>query len=79
MARAFARRSALLLLDEATASLDARAEYELFVRARELAQGHYAVLYGLHQHQMGSVQDQEDAVRANPSCDLDGALMGSPR
>ena len=99
MARAFARRSSLLILDEATASLDARAEYELFVRARELAHGrttilishrfstvsmadrilvmdqgriiehgshhellrragHYAELYGLHQHQMGSVQDQ---------------------
>jgi len=44
VARAFARRSALLILDEATASLDARAEYELFVRARELAKGRTTIL-----------------------------------
>ena len=106
VARAFARRSSLLILDEATASLDARAEFELFVRARELAQGrttilishrfstvsmadrilvmdrgriiengshrellrragHYAELYGLHQRQMGSIQDQDDTVPAD--------------
>ena len=106
VARAFARRSSLLILDEATASLDARAEYELFVRARALAQGrttvlishrfstvsmadrilvmdrgriiengsheelvrlggHYAKLYGLHQRQMGSIQDQDDTAPAN--------------
>ena len=106
VARAFARRSSLLILDEATASLDARAEYELFVRARALAQGrttilishrfstvsmadrilvmdrgriiesrshqellrragHYAELYGLHQRQMRSVQDQHDTARAD--------------
>jgi len=44
VARAFARRSALLILDEPTASLDARAEYELFVRARELAKGRTTIL-----------------------------------
>ena len=44
VARAFARRSSLLILDEATASLEARAEYELFVRARKLAQGRTTIL-----------------------------------
>jgi len=44
VARAFARRSALLILDEATASLDARAEYELFVQARKLAKGRTTIL-----------------------------------
>jgi ATP-binding cassette subfamily B protein len=44
VARAFARRSALLIFDEPTATLDARAEYELFVRARELAKGRTTIL-----------------------------------
>ena len=44
VARAFARRSSLLILDEPSASLDARAEYELFVRARKLAQGKTTIL-----------------------------------
>ena len=44
VARAFARRSALLILDEVTASLDARAEYEFFVRARKLAKGRTTIL-----------------------------------
>ncbi len=44
VARAFARPASLLIFDEATASLDARAEYELFVRARELARGRTTIL-----------------------------------
>ena len=43
-ARAFARGSPLLILDEATASHDARAEYELFLRARQLAKGKTTIL-----------------------------------
>ncbi len=39
VARAFARPVRLLILDEPTAAHDARAEYELFVRACELAYG----------------------------------------
>jgi ATP-binding cassette subfamily B protein len=43
-ARAFARDAALLILDEPTTSLDARAEYELFSRFRMLARGRTTIL-----------------------------------
>jgi ATP-binding cassette subfamily B protein len=39
LARAFMRDAAILVLDEPTASLDARAEYEIFARMKELSQG----------------------------------------
>ncbi len=42
--RAFARDASLLILDEPTASLDSRAEYELFDRFRELAHGRTTIL-----------------------------------
>jgi ABC-type multidrug transport system fused ATPase/permease subunit len=44
IARALARRAPLLILDEPTASLDVRAEEELFRRFRELAAGRTAIL-----------------------------------
>ena len=45
IARAFARESAsLLILDEPTANLDARAEYDLFCRFRDLAAGRTTIL-----------------------------------
>jgi ATP-binding cassette subfamily B protein len=44
VARAFARPASLLILDEPTASLDARTEEELFRRFRDLARGRTAVL-----------------------------------
>lgn len=45
VARAFARRDAhLLILDEPTSNLDARAEYELFRRFKALADGRTTVL-----------------------------------
>lgn len=44
VARAFARRASLLILDEPTSNLDARAEFELFSRFRELARGRTAIL-----------------------------------
>jgi ATP-binding cassette, subfamily B, bacterial len=39
LARAFMRDAAILVLDEPTASLDARAEYEIFARMRDLTVG----------------------------------------
>jgi len=44
LARAFMREAQILILDEPTASLDARAEYEVFQRFRELTTGRAAVL-----------------------------------
>ncbi len=44
IARALAREAPLLILDEPTASLDVRAEEELFRRFRELAAGRTAIL-----------------------------------
>ncbi len=43
LARAFMRDAQILILDEPTAALDARAEYDLFVRMRELTAGKTAV------------------------------------
>ena len=44
LARAYLRNAQLLILDEPTAALDARAEYEVFLRFSELTQGKMAVL-----------------------------------
>ncbi|MGH2523817.1 MAG: ABC transporter ATP-binding protein, partial [Anaerolineales bacterium] len=44
LARAFMRDAPVLILDEPTASLDARAEYEIFKRFRELAAERTAIL-----------------------------------
>jgi ATP-binding cassette subfamily B protein len=44
IARAAARPACLLILDEPTSNLDARAEYELFSRFRELARGRTTIL-----------------------------------
>jgi ATP-binding cassette subfamily B protein len=44
LARAFMRRSPVLVLDEPTASLDAEAEVEIFESFRELAQGRTAIV-----------------------------------
>jgi ATP-binding cassette subfamily B protein len=43
LARGFMRDSQLLILDEPTASLDAKAEYELFSQIRELTRGRTAI------------------------------------
>jgi ATP-binding cassette subfamily B protein len=43
LARAFMRDAEILILDEPTASLDARAEYEIFARMKELTRGKMAV------------------------------------
>jgi ATP-binding cassette, subfamily B, bacterial len=44
LARAYMRDAQLLILDEPTAALDARAEYEVFQRFAELTKGKSAVL-----------------------------------
>ncbi len=44
LARAYMREAQLVILDEPTAALDARAEHEVFVRFAELMQGKAAVL-----------------------------------
>ena len=44
LARAYMRDAQVLILDEPTAALDARAEYEVFLRFAELTQGRMAVL-----------------------------------
>lgn len=43
LARAFIRDARILVLDEPTSSLDARAEYEVFVHFRELTEGKTAI------------------------------------
>jgi ATP-binding cassette subfamily B protein len=44
LARAYMREAQLLVLDEPTAALDARSEYEVFVRFSELMRGRMAIL-----------------------------------
>ena len=44
LARAFMRDAQILILDEPTASLDAKTEYEIFKRFRELTEGKITVL-----------------------------------
>jgi ATP-binding cassette subfamily B protein len=43
LARAFMRDAVILILDEPTASLDARSEYEIFAHMKELTEGKMAV------------------------------------
>ncbi|MGK7866677.1 ABC transporter ATP-binding protein [Falsiroseomonas sp. E2-1-a20] len=53
IARAYMREAEVLILDEPTAALDARAEYEVFARFKELSQGRTAVLIS---HRFSSVR-----------------------
>ena len=53
IARAYMREAQVLVLDEPTAALDARAEYEVFRRFKELSEGKTAVLIS---HRFSSVR-----------------------
>ena len=53
IARAYMRDAQLLILDEPTAALDARAEFEVFQRFKELSKGKTAVLIS---HRFSSVR-----------------------
>jgi ATP-binding cassette subfamily B protein len=53
IARAYMRDAQVLILDEPTAALDARAEYQVFQRFKELSQGKTAVLIS---HRFSSVR-----------------------
>ena len=53
IARAYMREAEVLILDEPTAALDARAEYEVFRRFKELSEGRTAILIS---HRFSSVR-----------------------
>ena len=53
LARAFMRDSQILVLDEPTASLDAKQEYEIFLRFNELTRGRTTILIS---HRFSSVR-----------------------
>ena len=53
IARAYMREAEVLILDEPTAALDARAEFEVFQRFKELSKGKTAVLIS---HRFSSVR-----------------------
>jgi ATP-binding cassette, subfamily B, bacterial len=53
LARAYFRDAPMLILDEPTASLDPRGEYEIFKQVRRLAEGHTVVLVS---HRFSSVR-----------------------
>ena len=56
LARAFFRDAPLVILDEPTASLDARAEHELFIRIRNLLAGRTVLLIS---HRFSSVRNAD--------------------
>ncbi len=65
LARAYLRDAQLLVLDEPTAALDARAEYEVFVRFSELVAGRMAVLIS-HRFSTVRMADRIVVLRGGP-------------
>jgi ATP-binding cassette subfamily B protein len=62
LARAYMREAQLLILDEPTAALDARAEYEVFVRFNQLMAGRMAVVIS---HRFSTVRMADRIVVLN--------------
>ncbi len=70
IARAYMRDAQLLILDEPTAALDARAEYEVFERFKELSRGKTVVLIS---HRFSSVRMADRiVVLADGTVEADG-------
>ena len=70
IARAYMRDAQLLILDEPTAALDARAEYEVFERFKELSRGKTVVLIS---HRFSSVRMADRiVVLADGTIEADG-------
>ncbi len=63
VARAFARKTSLLILDEPTSNLDARAEHELFTRFRSLARGRTTIVIS-HRFSTVSMADRIFVLQA---------------
>ena len=59
LARAYMREAQVLILDEPTASLDARSEYEVFCRFAELTEGRMALLIS---HRFSTVRMADSIV-----------------
>jgi ATP-binding cassette subfamily B protein len=78
IARAYMREAQVLILDEPTAALDARSEYEVFQRFKDLSEGRTCVLIShrfstvrmadrilvLHQGQVEALGTHEELLRA---------------
>lgn len=65
LARAYLREAQVLILDEPTAALDARAEYEVFLRFSELVAGRTAVLIS-HRFSTVRMADRILVLQAGP-------------
>ncbi len=65
LARAYLRDAQVLILDEPTAALDARAEYQVFVRFAELMSGRMAVLIS-HRFSTVRMADRIVVLQAGP-------------
>lgn len=68
LARAYMREAELLILDEPTASLDARAEYEVFRRFSELVTGRMAVIIS---HRFSTVRMADRILVLKNGCILE--------
>ncbi len=77
IARAYMRDAQLLILDEPTAALDARAEFEVFQRFKELSEGKTAVLIS---HRFSSVRMADRIlVLADGQVEAAGTHAGAAR